>query len=282
MAKSKDETEKGQATGGYPYNSLGQSLKVGVAVKEHGGRDVPKHLVAESLGMTENSSGLYALITSAKSFGIVEGTRDLSLTDGARKYFYSTDDVTQRLAMLGFLVGPPKFRMLIEKYDGGGMPSASMLTSTLGKSGVPKSWASRAASLFVGMADEMGLLDDAGILRYRSTLHKLERSAAPAPEDMTQVPDIYEDEDETPAPTSRAFRTALAQPRHHVMNAETGYYSDAGPRAANVWTYGEGGGSVRLETSGTIPLSLWTKLKNYVDILKPSDSTKEEHNEEAR
>jgi hypothetical protein len=66
--------------------------------------------------------------------------------------------------------------------------------------------------------------------------------------------------------------------------AETGRFAINAPSTAkavlpnaNVWTYTEGGGAVRLETTESISFALWDRLKRYVEVLKPS---KEETNEE--
>ena len=233
------------------------SLKVGEALKAHGGRDVPKHLIAADLGMDEESSGFYSIIASAKTFGIVDGTRDMSLTEGGRRYFFSGDELNRRLAVLGFMVSPPKYRLLVDKYDGSVLPSSTMLATVLGRLGVPASWTTRAASLFISQVQELGIIDDANCLRYRSTVHKLERSV---PATATQVNAEIDPRQVPVTEQPRMWQHTTTLPAQATASDD---------QKSNVWTYTEAGGTVKVITPDPFPKALWSRLSKYVEMLKP-------------
>src|SRR5687768_772930 len=114
--KTADNDLSPPKTGGYPYHLLDSTLKLGEVLKRHGGRDVPKSVIGQELGL--GPAGVYQLVSSAKSFGISEGSRDLSLTDAGHDYFFPTSAGSERQALLSFISNPPVFKALISQYDG--------------------------------------------------------------------------------------------------------------------------------------------------------------------
>ncbi len=136
----------------YPYYILPQCLKLGSIVKEHGGEraGVPKSVIAQGLNMDQGASNFSQLIASTKTFGIVEGTSELSLTNISREYFFPTSENGSRMAELEFLVQPTAFYHLIKRFDGSKLPKPTILGNLLGKEcGIPASWRIRAAQIFM-------------------------------------------------------------------------------------------------------------------------------------
>jgi hypothetical protein len=259
MAK-KPKTNVSVEQGGYPYNTLSQALKVGAAVKDHGGRDVPKSLIAESLSMSHNSSGFWSVVASAKAYGIVDGSRDMSLTEAGRQYFYAASELAQRRALLIFFGSPPKFKALLNSYDGSGVPSQAMLTGALRKMGLAETWGARAASFFTSAAQQVGAIDEAGFLRYKAAVAKAERSAEDSGDEIPAA------EYNGGSDNSQEVRPVQST----TIKAEPSPVSAPGK---TVWQFG--GGAVRIETPDPITRAMWERLKKYVELLEPDDSNKE-------
>jgi len=237
-------------------------VKVGSLVRDHGGRNVPKAVLASELAVDEGSSNLYQMLATAKIFGIIDETRSPSLTAEGRDFFYPTTENSERLATLKFFATPSVFRAMIERFDGTRVPTANLLTNIMLRDGVPKSWASRTASLFLSTAAELKLIDDAGFLRYDAALHNLQRTHGPSNVALS--------------PTNP--QTAVAGLRIGAITASGSAQSLAppigtvSPPAPNVWIQSIGGTTVRLELSeDELPFALWKRLRDYVEILKPSE-----------
>jgi hypothetical protein len=262
MATKKAEIAVREKSGGYPYHILATALKLGEAVKQHGGRNVPRAVLASELEMAE--AGFGQLCASAKMFGIVEGTRDLSLTNEGHDYFFPIDDTSKRTAELEFLVAPPTFRSLIEQFDGKRIPSAALLTNVMQRQfRVPQSWAARAASIFNSTVTSLGVVDSAGFLRYGAHRH-----SAGQPRKEMQPPRTYSGEDKLDADSGVDAVVMQDGLPTHVIQAKSKVDDDG---RSNVWTYCEAGGAVRLETSDPLPKALWERLKRYVDVLEPTE-----------
>jgi hypothetical protein len=177
MAKS-STTDSGQDNGGaaYPYEGLSRCVKLGTIVRDHGGQDVPKAVIASEMGIAKDAPVLYQVVASAKCFGIVEGSRGLSLTETARDYFFPQSENATRLAELRFFSTPKAFKLTIERFDGGKLPASSILANLMQRQfSVPKSWCGRTAGLFASGAADLGIIDPNGFLRYGVALHSAER-----------------------------------------------------------------------------------------------------------
>jgi hypothetical protein len=253
-----------RGAGGYPYSSLPLCLKLGAVVQKHGGRDVMKSVIASDMKMGDTSAGFYQLVASAKCYQIVEGTRELSLTELGHDYFFPQSEGDQRRAYLGFFGAPPVYQATIQRLDGQRLPSAQILANQLHvQTGVPRSWATRAASLFLTTAAELGVVDDGGFLRYEVALHQAGKDGA------ASRPSGTADLAVSPATltgTAHSFAPSLT-PRLPVTAAMDS--------KANVWTFSEAGGTVRLETPDPLPWPLWDRLTRYVKMLEPATKTAE-------
>ncbi len=262
MAKTKvtpKPPRKSPGEGGYPYNPLSAGLKLGSVIKDHGGGELPKSVIAGVISMGDSSPSFYQLCASTKCWGIVEGSRALKLTDAGHDYFFPTTESAARIAMLGFMKTPTVYAHLIDRFDGKRVPGPNLLSNLVHREcAVPSSWAGRAASLFVSSLSELGLIDEGGYLRYGAALHTATRNT-PTPAD--DQPDGAQEDAINVILRSNATTTVpTAAPL--VTSTVTG----------NVWQYKEAGGLVRLETPDPLPKALWDRLKKYVEMLEPSSN----------
>ena len=163
----------------YPYYSFAQCLKLAGIVKEHGGElaaGVPKTVIGQM--QTDHTSAMFSqIVASAKTWGLVEGSSELRLTELGREFYYPTADSGQRLAELSFLTIPTAYAYLVKEFDGSRIPKTAIMANKIGKScGVPESWRMRAAQLFVNAATDLGVLDQAGYLRDHAAKHSAGKS----------------------------------------------------------------------------------------------------------
>jgi hypothetical protein len=267
MSKIKQKPHKKPGDGGgYPYNSLSACLKLATVIKDHGGGEVPKAVIAETLAMGDTSPSFYQICASTKCFGIVEGTRALKLTDLGHDYFFPTTESSSRAASLAFVNTPPVFASLIERFDGKRIPNAGLIANLIQReSGVPPSWSARAAGLFLNTLSELNLLDPGGFLRYGANLHQANRPTVDEGSTNEQRVPVARLE----TPPEPVHPEAVGAMRSQTSAALRTPTTES---ALNVWQFTEAGGTIRLETPDPLPPALWIRLKRYVEILKPEDS----------
>ena len=247
----------------YPYNSLSQAIQVGQAVADHGGdrAQVPKSVIASQLSMGEGQSLFAQIVASAKIFGLVDGMRALVLTEVGKEYFFPTSETGKELSLLAFIGSPPAYRFLIERFDGNRMPHPTIMANLVKREcGVPESWATRVATMFVSIMTDANLIDGTGHLRYGAGLHSLQSGS-------TQQRPLPEFEEPTigshPAPITAI---SLLPSKNQLPVSRI-----ASSPEINVWVFTEDGRTVRLETPDQLSKKLWDRLKKYVDVLEPSD-----------
>jgi len=281
---AKQNTPKSQSTTGssYPLNTLEQALRLGKIVLECGGGSSPVHrsVIAAKAKQDDSSSAFYAQIASAKTFGVLAGASDVSLTEAAKDYFHPTSDNAKRKAELSFFNAPGAFRYLIAKFDGGFLPTPDVVKNNLLRDKVvPGSWAPRTATLFRGTAESLGLVDSAGHLRFKASSLSVNGN-----------PGLFAEEDgddESPdsSDSSSASRSSLMssnsesferlRPAHQVGASE--HRQSSGPPAVDptktVWIVA--GGKVRLETPNPMTRQMWEKLTKYVELLEPTEENEE-------
>ncbi len=251
--------------GGYPYNTLKTCLGLGEVIRDHGGGELPKSVIASALKSSE--AGMYQLASSAKTFGIAEGTRDLKLTEAGHDYFFPTRDDSERTALLTFIKSPPVFAKLIDRFDGKRLPGANLLSNLMQREcGVPASWSSRVANLFIKTLSDHGLIDSGGFLRYEAGLHHMNRQQpnGGAALDAAKLLLDEQDTDDEPKQPNAQESTSKASSVRRDVGAAVG---------VNVWQFTEAGGTVRLETPDPLPKALWERLKRYVEVLEPGGDT---------
>jgi hypothetical protein len=260
MAKAKRlATTKERVSGGYPYDGLARCIKLGGIIRDHGGKDVSKAELANALGLAESAAVLYQVVASAKCFGIIEGSRDLSLTEGGRDYFSPHTESAARIAELGFFGTPRVFKSTIERFDGSKLPATNILSNLMHRQfGVPESWATRTAGLFTSSAIELNIIDANGILRYGVGLQRAGRE----PQRMDGPVTPPELERVVPRPANISGTSIGSAVAYGVATA-----SAAPASAETVWVHRE----IRLHTPDNMTKALWDQLNRYVQSLKPTD-----------
>ena len=236
----------------YPYYSLNKAIELAEIVRDHGGvnSDVSKSLLAQHLQTEETSPTLNGVLGAAKLFILVDGRGSYRLTDTAKRYFFPTTEKDQMTALLDMVNGPPLFRSLISRYDGTRLPTQAMLINLLTKDyGISESWRVRAASLFMSALERVGLIDSAGFLRYKASLH------ATANGNMVRM---------TNSPTTAIAPPAIDQPPSAMPVESTEQTPQSGVAG---WTYK----GIRVEVPENLSMELWKKLSNYVNVLKPDE-----------
>ncbi|MBI4664507.1 MAG: hypothetical protein HY735_37415 [Verrucomicrobia bacterium] len=156
----------------YPLYPLESCVEIGEAVKQLGGlkAPVPKSVLASHLKLAE-SQVLNQRIGSSKSFGIVRGRAEYTLSETGQRYFFPSDTTEKAKALLAFLSYPVIFNQLIERFDGQKLPDPEILGNILLKeSKVPQSWSGRVAGFFVRSAKYAAIIDESGHLRYSAAM----------------------------------------------------------------------------------------------------------------
>lgn len=236
----------------YPLYDLAPSLDIGEAVHNCGGTRVGVHKsqIAAHIKLSETSSTFDARMGTARSFGVITGRGEYTLTESAQRYFSPMSEADRKEALLSFLLSPPAFAKLVNKYDGTKIPTGDYLANVFASQfGVGKSWASRVANIFAKTAEMAGVLDSHGFLRYEATLRGLK----------------------TTQPLHTIGKPVMEEGAASIQDSQLPIESPSHPskikEGTTVWAYK----SVRLETPETLTIGLWEKLRQYVEILKPDD-----------
>ena len=253
----------------YPCYGVQQAFRLSDAVRELGGGrvEVSKAILAKKLKAKE-SGAFSQLLGAAKCFRMIEGFKSYKLTDIALRYFHPRSDADRRAAEIESFESPLAFRVLIERFDGEQLPGSEHLGNfLLHDADVPGSWAQRVASIFISSAKDLGLIDDAGILRVAGSKCPSPQppgdARAIAPGTFGMSPGFMSPPSAPPGGIPQASGTMQPQPTPPRPSAD-----------ANVWTYTVAGKTVRLETPTEMPRALWEVLDRYVDILKPTEAEK--------
>jgi len=269
MAKQKRAAQASdRRPGGYPFNTYSQCAGLLSVIHDCGGSSgtVPKTVVAQALGVADSSSGFYALLASAKTFGMIDGNRDITLTTAARDYVLPTSENSRRLAELTFFSTPAAFRFLIERFDGSSLPASKMIASLLLRSNtVPQSWAGRTAGIFVSAAEELRLVDR-GFLRFGAAEHAIVGGARGAASNEVSAGTSFATPDRLATPVPGIGNLGQATVTQPVGSMQTAVVA----ADANVWVYTEGGGTVTVKSPNPLPRALWERLTKYVEMLEPA------------
>jgi hypothetical protein len=244
----------------YPYHTLPKCIDVAAAVRDAGGSDVHKSMVAHQLNMSETTANFMQLIGSAKCFGLIEGRGSYSLSAASRRFFNPANETEKRLAFLTFLKTPLVFEKLIARFDGSKLPNNDLLATVLHKEhNITESWRPRIASMFLSAVREADVVDGNGFLRYESSVRAASRA-----EDLQPAASLA-----PPASTTPQVYADLS-----IHNRGMPVFQK--PTETNVWSFQLGDSFVRLETSRNMSPALWAKLEQYISVLKPVDVTTEE------
>jgi len=223
----------------YPYYPLSSALRLAAAVKDLGGGRTPvkKSLLAKHLGTAENVAAFAQGLTSAKAFGVIDGHGDYSLTEISKRYYFPTTETDKSLALLDAFSAPPAFAELLKRFDGDKLPTRDILGNILHRElGIPDSWKERVAGLFASAAQDVGVIDGQGFLRYDAARHTSGPASATSPQD--ELASMGTAQKERP-------RTVVVGKVH--------------------WQYK----SIEVLTPEDLDRALWQKLEGYVKLLEP-------------
>jgi len=248
----KNERKDDERSGGnYPYYPLSTCLPVADAVKSLGGGKTPvsKALLASSIKEDERGQTINFKLASAKSFGLIEGRTEFSLTETAKRYYFPTNESDRQNSLLDFLAYPPAFQKLIERFDGSKLPPADILGNILHRElGVPQSWKDRVAGFFIRSAQGVAAIDEQGHLRIKASKDGRVSGNIPA-----TPPEIS-----APQPESVKYRRVAG---HLNVDPKT-------------WSQTEDNRTVFVEHPRDINMQEWEGLNQYVLRIKPADKTK--------
>jgi hypothetical protein len=261
----------------YPYYLLRGCISLGGVVRDAGGDRiaVPKSVVAAGVKMQQSASAFAQLVASAKSYGIVDGYTTLSLTEAGREYYFPTTDRSTRIAELTFLAQPAAFQFIIDKFDGSKLPSPEHLGNLLGRTfGIPRSWSGRAAQIFTTNAEDLGVIDSDGTLRYDAVKH--EAGMFHTIEEAVRRDAVSRGATPRPAaPHSAEEERHAADNFKAIENAQRHYASvpqSASAPNVDVWTHPSG---IRVEVPEPLTIELWQRLNRHVQSLKPDTQPQE-------
>src|SRR5690242_489380 len=100
--KSERVEPRARRESGHPYYSYARALALATAVKECGGSrsPIPRSVIAKALKADQTSASFYQVAASAKTFGIIAGSRELQLTEAGKRYFYPVGETDRKAAEL--------------------------------------------------------------------------------------------------------------------------------------------------------------------------------------
>jgi hypothetical protein len=240
----------------YPVTSFQNALEVARAVSDAGGAnaEVQNPVVAHALGSSHTSGAFSQRLGSARGYGLIAGGRGgYRLTDAAKRYFLPSSDSEKRQATLELLNTPPIFSEIIKRFDGNKIPRTEMLANLLMREmKVPESWKERVARFFLKAAQDAGIIDGQGFLRYAATRQSMD----------TRTPNQSKGQIQSSAPPTllpAGMPSAASQAPEEGMDA---------------WVFSLNGKTVRVETSNDLTPELWKKLNSYIQVLKPFEEAK--------
>ena len=240
----------------YPYYSLDRAIKVAEVVKDLGGTnaDVSKSQIAHGLQVGEASSSLPALLGAARIYLLLEGRGSYRLTEIAKQYFYPANPEEKRLALLNMVKGPPLYSALIDRFDGTKFPATENLVNILHREqGVAETWQARVASMFISSLRDAQVIDTAGFVRFKAMLHTTRPAVVPTTQLAATEPML----EAVPTPPAQVQSVVAQQPG----------LTPVARAGVTLWAYH----GIRLEVPEQMTMSLWQKLANYVNVLKPEE-----------
>jgi hypothetical protein len=254
--KNGPENKDDRSVGNYPYNPLPGCLVIADVIKSLGGNKAPvsRALLASSLKEDERSQTLTFKLASAKTFGLIQGRSEFSLTDKAIQYFYPTSESDKQNALLDFLESPPAFEKIILRFDGSPLPPIDILANILHRDcAVPDSWKERVAACFIKSAETIGAIDDRSCLRIKASRH-----GRPLAQEVIR-------REEPPTAQSPPQNAPNNEPVRHKrvqghLNADS-----------KTWSQTEDDRTIYIEHPRDLRPQEWQSLFQYIQRIKPSE-----------
>jgi hypothetical protein len=253
MSKTQND-DQARKDAAYPYYDLESSIELAGHIKELGGSKgaVKKSILARKVGLAESTPSFFQKLSAAKTFGIIDGRGEYSLTELGKTYFYPQADGAAATALLSMFAYPPAFQAVINRFDGETLPKTEMLGNIFHQElGVPISWKDRVAQLFARSALYAGIIDANGFLRYDAATQTKPVERNEMLEAPVRLPGL------------------VVPPAAKTVTTPAGYYSS--PQTKVKWVNDQ----ITVETPLKISPELWEQLNAYVQILKPLANKKE-------
>lgn len=171
--KTTDKNNEVKAEVAYPLYDLAEAIKIAEAVRDLGGGNAPaaKSLLAQHLQYAESGPSFFQRVTSAKAFGLIDGRGSYSLTELAKQYFYPTVENGKEAAAVKALTFPKAFAILVQKFDGGKLPSLDMIGNIIHtEADIPVSKKNTVAGIFLRSIQSIGAIDGGGFLRCKALI----------------------------------------------------------------------------------------------------------------
>jgi hypothetical protein len=160
-----------KAEASYPVYDLSEAINVAESIRDLGGGNAPvsKSLLAKHLEYAETGPSFFQRVGATKAFGLIEGRGAYSLTELAKRYFYPTVESGKESAAVEALTHPKAFSVLVQKFDGGKLPSIEMIGNIIhAEAGIPVSKKNALAGLFLRSVQFIGAIDNGGFLRCKA------------------------------------------------------------------------------------------------------------------
>lgn len=203
--KIKNESAKTEAA--YPVYDLGEAVKVAEAVRDLGGGNAPvtKSLLAQHLKYAETGPSFFQRVAASRAFGVIDGRGSYSLTDLGKQYFYPTVENGKEAAAVKMLTFPKSFSILVQKFDGGKLPSNEMIGNIIhAEADIPVSKKNILAGCFVRSAQFIGAIDTSGFVRCKAlvsagkkVLEGIDSGKIPREFDLDGAPDDLKPKDDS-------------------------------------------------------------------------------------
>jgi predicted nucleotide-binding protein len=166
MADSKVATNAARAPSRpFPNIALKHALRIPQAISDaHGGKPMPRLLVAGALKLSPGSSQFRDLIAGSAKYGLTAGnftSETIALTEVGRSITRPRSEGERLEALRAAFRSIPLFASLITHFNNSKLPNEEFLTATLERSfSVDPSWSRDAAKVFIETARYVGIVRD--------------------------------------------------------------------------------------------------------------------------
>ncbi len=174
--KSQDKAKRERSAILFPYQDLGDAIKVAKGVHTLGGTRCQTDQLAAQLGHTVTSGSFQQRLNTARIFGLLTNSKGMiTLTAPGTKI---VDPTQQKAAKVEAFLNVPLYLKVYEHFKGTTLPPASGLEATFVEFGVSPKQKETARRVFQRSAEEAGFFE---IAKDRLTYPSLKGSGELAP-----------------------------------------------------------------------------------------------------
>jgi hypothetical protein len=182
--------ERSVSTIGFPWADLENATRVAKAIHKVGGTTLTQEQLGAELEVNIKAGGFRMLTSSAKMFGLVTGSSNLTLTPLGRRL---NDTKEEKAAKAEAFLTVPLYRAIYDKYKGGILPPAAALETEMFNLGVVRKATERARQVFQKSALQAGFFgygNDRLVMPATGVAHPTPQNGHPQPEDP-KLPDRH-------------------------------------------------------------------------------------------